>query len=277
MNKSSFFQKLAVCSWSLKPENPADLVEMLRQIGISKIQLALGPIAYDKAWVEVKKKLSDAEIIVVSGMFGTKGEDYTTLETIRATGGVVPDETWEDNWQNILKLIPIAKSLEINLVSFHAGFLPESLQDPSYNKLLNRLKKIAEAFALQGIDLAFETGQEEATTLKDFLMHLDAPNVGVNFDPANMILYGKGDPVEAVQILSGFIKQVHIKDAVPASTPGVWGEEKEVGAGDVNWSAFFQTLAEGNYRGYFCIEREAGNQRIKDIITAKRHLLNSLT
>jgi len=272
MGADKILDSLAVCSWSLQPEIPEDLIAKLEMTGVKRTQLALGPLIYDINWAGVAWKLKDAGVELVSGMFGTKDEDYTTLDTIRKTGGVVPDKTWNYNWRHIQKVIPLAKSLGISLVSFHAGFLPESKKDPDHEKLIKRLKIIAHAFSAEGIDLAFETGQEDALALKSFLENLSAPNVGVNFDPANMILYGKGNPVDAVKILSPYIKQVHIKDALPSKTPGEWGTEVAVGTGAVDWKAFLAALNDGGFTGLMSIEREAGDQRIEDIKTAMAYL-----
>jgi sugar phosphate isomerase/epimerase len=102
------------------------------------------------------------------------------------------------------------------------------------------------------------------------LRKLSRPNLGVNFDPANMILYDKGDPIEAVRVLGPLIRQVHIKDARRTKTPGTWGEEVAAGDGEVDWPAFFATLKALKYNGDFVIEREAGNQRVADIQQASQ-------
>ena len=276
MGEQSLAERLAVCSWSLQPSDPADLIGQMRQLEMDRIQLALDPLRADEAWADAGRRLADAGVTVVSGMFGCEGEDYTTLESIRRTGGIVPDETWETNWANIRKTVPIAESLGLNLVTFHAGFLPEEPDAPSYEKLIDRLRMIADAFAAPGIDLAFETGQEDAATLKGLLDRLDKANIGVNFDPANMILYAKGDPVESVRALTGYLKGVHIKDAVPTETPGEWGAEVVVGTGAVDWPAFFAALDEGNFAGYLGIEREAGDDRVGDIRTAANFVIETL-
>jgi L-ribulose-5-phosphate 3-epimerase len=92
----------------------------------------------------------------------------------------------------------------------------------------------------------------------------------VNFDPANMILYGKGDPIDAMRTLGPWIRQVHLKDAKATSVPGTWGEEVPAGCGEVDWAAFFATLDGLGFAGDICIEREAGSQRVADIRTAKQ-------
>jgi sugar phosphate isomerase/epimerase len=276
MAKQSLAEHLAVCSWSLHPKDPADLIAQLKQLGMDKVQLALDPIREGGAWADAGDRLADAGVSIVSGMFGTVGEDYSTLETIRRTGGVVPEETWPTNWANIRRLVPIATSLGLDLVTFHAGFLPEEPGEAAYGKLVRRLGQIADAFADEGIDLAFETGQEDAETLKGFLDRLDKPNVGVNFDPANMILYAKGDPVASVKVLSAYLKSVHVKDAVETDTPGQWGSEVVVGTGQVDWPAFFGALKEGRFAGWLCIEREAGDQRVADIRAARDFVLKTI-
>jgi sugar phosphate isomerase/epimerase len=99
---------------------------------------------------------------------------------------------------------------------------------------------------------------------------LDRPYVGVNFDPANMILYQKGDPIEALRILAPWLKQCHLKDARKTSVIGKWGAEVPVGTGEVDWKAFFGVLDELQFEGNLCIEREAGPQRVADIKSAKQ-------
>lgn len=272
MAQPSLADRLAVCSWSLQPPTPAALVEALKRIGIDKVQLALDPIREGGAWGNGGKALAAAGIGIVSGMVTTVGEDYSTMDAIRRTGGVVPDATWPATWSNLRQMAPIAADLGIELVTFHAGFLPEDPHDPTYEKLMGRIQQVADLFSGLGIALGFETGQEDAATLDEFLHRLGRDDVGVNFDPANMILYDKGDPIQALRTLAPRLKQCHIKDAIRTKTPGQWGEEVATGTGQVDWPAFFRVLDEVGYTGALAIEREAGNQREADIKTAKEYV-----
>lgn len=265
-----FAEKLAVCSWSLQPETPEALFKALDEIGIKRVQIALDPIRENPAWKNFPEQAAARGVACVSGMFGTVGEDYTTMETIRETGGVTPDKTWDQNWKNIQEIAALAKRMGLKLVTFHAGFLPHEESDPAFKKLMDRIVKIADLFAEHGLDLGFETGQEEGKTLKIFLEKLGRKNVGVNFDPANMILYGMGNPLEALRTLGPWLKQVHIKDANKTKTPGTWGDEVASGTGQVDWAAFFHTLRELRFDGWCCIEREAGTQRVADIKAARQ-------
>jgi L-ribulose-5-phosphate 3-epimerase len=271
MNTLSLADRLAVCSWSLQPADSHQLLNDLKMVDVPRVQIALDPIrTRPQAWTDFQKRCLEAGIGIVSGMFGTVGEDYSTMESIRQTGGLVPDGTWAENWQNIQAIAKLAQAMGIKLVTFHAGFLPHDHRDPAYQKMFDRIQRVADLFAEKSIELGFETGQESAATLREFLEKLQRPNVGVNFDPANMILYDKGNPIEALKTLAPWLKQCHIKDATRTRQPGTWGEEVVVGTGEVRWPQFFRTLADLGFAGYCCIEREAGSQRIKDIQAARR-------
>jgi L-ribulose-5-phosphate 3-epimerase len=274
---SSDSERLAVCSWSLLPTDPDDLVEKLRATGIHRVQLALDPLSESPAiWSGAGKILEQAGITVVSGMFGCVDEDYSTLDSIRLTGGIAPDGTWEENLKNIRATVPIATSLGIKHVTFHAGFVPHDPADPDFAKMVVRLRTVAEIFAAAEMSVGLETGQETADGLADLLEELQQPNVSVNFDPANMLLYGKGDPIQALRLLAPWIRQIHVKDANQTTTPGTWGEEVAVGSGQVDWPAFFSTLSEINFTGDIVIEREAGDQRLADIRTAREFIILSI-
>ncbi len=276
MNTNALTQRLAVCSWSLQPTSPQDLITKLQATGIRRIQLALDPLREaPDVWSSAPALLKQNGITVVSGMVGCVGEDYSTLETIRVTGGIAPDVTWEQNWKNFQINAEQAQGLGLKLVTLHAGFLPHDEQDPSFAKLKQRLIQVADAFEARGVALGLETGQETAADLLQFLQKLNRPNLGVNFDPANMILYDKGNPIDALRTLGPWIRQVHIKDAVRTSKPGTWGDEVAAGSGEVDWPVFFKTLKAVGFNGDFCIEREAGTQRVKDIATA-RELVETL-
>lgn len=261
-------KQLGVCSWSMLPRNAADMARIMGELGLKKLQLGLVPHREDAGIVDgVPEALAKVGARVVSGMFGTIGEDYTTMETIKVTGGIVPDAHWEGNQQVARDAAARAKRFGLPAVMFHAGFLPHDLQSAGFQKLAGRIEVVAGIFAEQGLNLLFETGQETASDLWAFFDHMEGRgvrNIGINFDPANMILYDKGEPIEALRKLLPRVKSIHIKDAIRTTKPGQWGTEVPVGEGQVNWHAFIKVLAEGNYTGDMHIEREAGDNRIGD-------------
>ena len=260
----SFSDRLAVCSWSLHPQSPKALADMLHQIGVTRTQLALDPIRVGGEWADGDAKLVDLGVTVASGMVTTVGEDYSTLETIKETGGVVPDATWPQTFSNFKQMAPIAQRAGMDQITFHAGFLPHEKSDPQYKKLAGRLTEVASLFADHGLICSLETGQEEAKDLRAFLEDLGKPNVKVNFDPANLILYDKGDPIAGLKTLLPHVASCHIKDAKKTKTPGTWGDEVTVGTGEVDWPAFFATLG-SSFTGTLALEREAGERRLGDL------------
>lgn len=264
---------IGVCSWSLQPRDPQHLLDSVRRLEVQGVQIALSPVVNDpETWAGAVDLLRGAGVSILSGMMATAGEDYSTLESIARTGGVRPDHTWEANRQHALAVAELAAASGIELVTFHVGFIPEAADDPERPVLLDRLRWIADAFAERGLRLGLETGQETAETLEQALAELNRANVGVNFDPANMILYGKGDPVDALRRLLPHIVQIHVKDAVPTTTEGQWGVEVPVGEGAVDWDAFLEAAAEIRPAVNFVIEREAGSSREADIIAARTRI-----
>jgi sugar phosphate isomerase/epimerase len=209
-------------------------------------------------------------------MMAMQGEDYSTLESIRTTGGVRPDATWDANLAAARENAALARDLGLSLVSMHAGFVPERRADPERGKVIDRMKAIIDVFAEAGVRVAFETGQESEGGMARALLDLRRPGAGVNFDPANMILYGMGDPVEAFDLLHEWVRQIHVKDATPSPTPGTWGTEVPVGQGAVDWDPLFRVAEKRNVDVDLVIERESGSARIEDVKQAhaliRRHL-----
>jgi sugar phosphate isomerase/epimerase len=275
--------RTAVCSWSLRPSGPEELVSLLRELKVMRVQLALVPCVEDVSrWGKACELLRDAGIDIVSGMLATVGEDYSTLESIARTGGVRSDRWWNANLDRAIRVAEFAAGHRISLVTFHAGFVPHERGDPARAVMLDRLRTVIDIFAQRGVDVAFETGQESAATLSQALANLERPRAVVNFDPANMILYGMGDPVAAVRTLAARIRQVHIKDAVATAVPGTWGREVRAGDGQVQWHEFLDAVREANAAAGrdredidLVIEREAGAARAGDVAHAL-DLLRSL-
>jgi L-ribulose-5-phosphate 3-epimerase len=265
--------RTAVCSWSLRPTSSRALVAACGDAGIDAVQLALDPLR-DGRWklAETRRTLTDAGIAIVSGMMSTEGEDYTSLDTIRRTGGLRPVRHWETNAENARVNAENAAALGIGLVTLHAGFLPESDEDEDDSEratMLERLDTIATIFAESGVRLGLETGQETAKCLIGVLDELGRTDVGVNFDPANMVLYGMGDPISALEKLGSRVLQVHVKDAEWTTEPGTWGTEVPAGTGAVDWSRFFDLVAAQDATIDVVIEREAGEERVEDVARAR--------
>jgi sugar phosphate isomerase/epimerase len=264
---------MGVCSWSLRPGSPAELAQLAAQCGVGAVQLALEPLR-SRAWdvSDLRSVLEVSGLRIASGMFEPVGEDYSTITRIRETGGVLPDSTWEENRRRAGQAAAIAEELGIGLVTLHAGVIPHGAGDPQRGRVLDRLRVLVELFAERGVSLGLETGQETAESLSRFLDELGSESVGVNFDPANMILYGTGDPIAALRQLLPRVVQVHLKDAIPSARADDWGTEVPVGAGAVDWPAFMGLVASGVRIIDTMLEREAGDARVEDIRRGLTHL-----
>ena len=214
---------------------------------------------------DIEEYLASGRWTISSTLHNSRYDDYSTLESIRKTGGLVPDEHWEENRRIIADVVRLSAEWKSPYMMLHAGYINPA-DKAGHRKLTDRLKYVRDLCADAGIGLTLETGQETADDLAETLT--DLPGVFVNFDPANMILYGKGDPVRAVKILAPWIRHVHVKDANYTKTPGTWGEEVEWTKGQVNADAFIAALDEIGFKGFLAVEREAGNNRAGDIAAA---------
>ena len=256
---------VGVCSWSLQSD-VGGVAEAMSKLGIEHVHLAVGPALKtdgDKYLEEISRK----NWTISNTMIGFPQEDYSTLESIKKTGGIVPDECWEENHRLFGGAVEVTAKLGVKYLSLHAGFIDDS-DTAGAKKFFDRIKCLADLACEKQIELLLETGQETAVELKEFLEELNHPAVGVNFDPANMILYDKGNPIEAVKVLGPWIKHIHIKDAIRTKETGTWGAEVVWGQGDVDTELFLKTLKDIGFGGVLAIEREAGDDRFGDIKTA---------
>ncbi len=257
-------QPIGICTWSL--HNDLNQVsQTLKEAGLSHIHL---DIAVLEAF---RNSISENNWTVSSTMVGFPQEDYSTLESIRKTGGIMPDDCWEQNRQRALEAIRLTAGMGVDYLSTHAGFIDHD-DASGYATFCSRMRELADAARDAGVMLLLETGQETAADLRRCLEDLNHPALGVNFDPANMILYGKGNPIEAVRVLAPWIKHVHIKDAMASKVPGEWGTEVPWGDGEVGSQQFIQTLREIGFAGTLAVEREAGDARMADIKLAVERL-----
>jgi len=270
---------VGVCSWSLQVKSVPELKRLTDRLGIDVVQIACGD-PHHAAWDEgdgLPAAARAAGFRLCGTMLGFPGEDYTTPQTIQKSGGFGNPATRPERLERFQWALERTKALGLSDMMLHAGFLPEP-GSPERKPFLDTLAKVSQLAAEKEITVAFETGQETADLLRLTLDELQCPNLKVNFDPANMLLYDKGDPLRAVEILGPDIRSVHVKDANRPTTPGQWGEEVPLGQGQANIRQFVKALQKVGYRGALCIEREVGNQeeRLRDAAHGIRYLRECL-
>lgn len=270
---------IGVCSWSLQVKSVPELKRLLDRLCIDVVQIACGD-PHHAAWEEGDKlpEAAKAAGFRMSGaMLGFPGEDYTTPATIEKSGGFGNPATRPERLDRFKWALERTLALGLKDIMLHAGFIPEP-NKPDRKPFLDTLAKVSDLAKAKGITVSFETGQESADLLRRTLDELKCPNLKVNFDPANVILYDMGDPLRAVEILGPDIRSVHVKDGIRTKVPGTWGEEVPLGQGQVNIRQFVRTLKKVGYRGPLCIEREVGDQeqRMADVAHGIRYLKECL-
>lgn len=250
--------------------------QTVKELGIPTIQLHAPPRHLRTK--EYTKQLSDdlesAGIKVTVVFCGFPGESYADIPTVRRTVGLVPVETRQERLQETEEISDFAAELGVDAIAMHIGFIPEDPNDPLYAEVVEACRRVCDYAIKNGQRFHLETGQETADTLLRFINDVGKENLFVNFDPANMILYGSGEPIEALRKVGKYVRSVHCKDAKWSSRPGEeWGEEVPLGQGDVNIPLFLKTLKEVGYVGPLTIEREiTGEQQRKDVAEAVKYL-----
>lgn len=267
---------VGVFSASLHPKTPDELFEMLKKVDLNVIQLGLIDSAFrEPAAVDrTEELLEENRTEVVATFFGFDGEDYSSIPRIRETGGFVTD--YNNRLQVLRDIVAITKRLGVPAIGGHAGFIPEDPNDPMYITMMERLGYVADMLAGEGLTLLLETGQETPEGLYNVMAELARDNVQINFDPANLILYGMSEPVEAVRRLGHLIYSVHAKDAKPSGEPDVWGAEQLLGEGAVDYPRFLRALKEEGFTGSLIIECEMGGDPLHDVVHARDRLRNWL-
>jgi len=203
------------------------------------------------------KRLADYQSKLTCVFCGFEGESYADIPTVARTVGLVPPATRAARTQELKEISDFAKLLGCNAVGLHVGFVPHDRSLPLYKEVVAVTRDVCDHCASRGQTLHLETGQETADDLLAFIQDVQRPNLGINFDPANMILYGTGEPIAALKKVGRYVKSIHCKDGKWAKNPGKeWGQEVALGDGDVGMENYLRTLKEIGYDGPLTIERE---------------------
>jgi sugar phosphate isomerase/epimerase len=203
-------------------------------------------------------RLDELGIRLTAVFGGFEGESYADIPTTQHTVGLVPPETRATRTAEMKEIADFARRLNCPVVALHLGFIPHApVGDAAYEGILDVTRDICDHCRSLGQDVHLETGQESAEGLLKFLADVQRDNLFVNFDPANMILYGTGEPIEALKQIGPYVHSVHCKDALWSDRPGeTWGQEVPLGQGQVNIESYLRTLLEIGYDGPLTIERE---------------------
>ena len=264
-------QKLRIGVMASLTEDTRAEIEKVRQLNLSCCQLACwNPDLYTaKNASETAAALKEFEVDVTSLWTGYPGPAVWNFLEGPSTIGFVPPDYRQMRVDALIKGAQFAAHLGFDSITTHAGFIPESPNDPLYAGTIEALAQIASRCKELGLAFCFETGQETPTTLLRAITNIGTGNLGVNLDPANLLMYGKANPVDALDILGPYVKGVHAKDGEYPTEPANLGVEKPLGEGRVDFPRFVAKLKSFGYSGALTIEREiSGDQQIKDITSA---------
>ena len=192
------------------------------------------------------------------------------------TLGLVPAEYREARVKNLCDGSDFAKKLGVENIVTHMGFIPENPYDPEFEPLCDAIRTVAEHMKKNGQYLLFETGQEPPVTMLRCFEKVGTDNLGINLDTANLILYGKANPVDSLDVFGSFVRNLHAKDGLYPTDGMHLGKEVAIGQGKVDFAVLFRRLRELGYDGDITIEREIkGEKQLEDIL-ASREYMNEL-
>jgi sugar phosphate isomerase/epimerase len=252
--------------------DPARALAKVHDLGIPTAQIYVEEFSPDLAG-KLRAALDSYKIEATSVVVGGPGREVWNFYEGPQTIGLVPRATREARAAHIRKASDFAKSCGIAAVQTHCGFLPEDPNDAAYKETVTLLRELANYCKSSGQNFRYETGQETPITLVRTIEDVGANNQGVNFDLANLILYGKANPVDAIEILSPYIQGIHAKDGLWPANPKELGQEVPIGKGKVDFPRIIARLKELQYQGAVTIEREiSGAQQMEDVRAAKAFL-----
>lgn len=252
-------------------------LDSVKEFGVSTVHLHApdANLRTVEKTAEIKAQFEEARIEVSVVFAGFPDDDYTTTDLVKETVGLVPPDRRERRLAEIVDIADFAHGLGVDAIGMHLGFVPQDPTDPDFTSIVNVARQVCDHCLTIGLFLHLETGQETAEELLTFIHAVDRENLAVNFDPANMILYGAGEPLVALDIVGPYVRSVHCKDAKFERKPGQpWYEDAPLGQGDVDIKSCLLKLRDLGYDGPLTIEREYSPDQVRDIKTALELLEN---
>src|SRR5438067_11891615 len=253
-------------------KDPDASMAKVRDLGLPTSQVFVDELEMELVG-KLRQALEKHQIEATSLVVGGPGKEVWDFYQGPLTIGLVPRETRAARIAHIKKASDFAKQCGIEAVQTHCGFIPENPNDPLYKETVAAAREVVAYCRNNGQNFRYETGQETPITLVRAMQDVGLDNQGVNFDLANLILYGKANPVDAIEILAPHVQGIHAKDGLWPTNPRALGKEVPIGRGKVDFPRIIARLKQLNYQGAVTIEREvSGPQQIEDVRAAKAYL-----
>ncbi|MBQ6825445.1 MAG: sugar phosphate isomerase/epimerase [Clostridia bacterium] len=247
----------------------------LKEAGFNSFQLSSwNPNVFTDENAEfIKATVEKYEVEISAFWCGWQGPSVWDFYDGQLTLGLVPPEYRQMRIENLIAGADFAKKIGVTDIITHMGFIPENPNDPNFAPLCVAIRTVANHLKENGQYLLFETGQETPVTMLRCFEKVGTDNLGVNLDTANLILYGKANPVDALDVFGKYVRNLHAKDGKYPTNGHDLGEETRIGDGKVDFKALFEKLHEIGYDSYVTIEREiSGDKQLEDILYAKKYL-----
>lgn len=272
--------KIGVCLVYDDVSSVEEQVRKVRKSGFNSVQvIGWKHDIMTKENAKIIKSCFEKYDVEISALWcGWEGPTEWNFYEGHKTLGLLPEEYREKRIENLCVGSDFAKYLNVTDVVTHMGFIPENPYDVQFKPMCEAIKKVAQHCKSNGQFLLFETGQETPVTMLRCFETVGADNLAINLDTANLILYGKANPVDALDVFGKYIRNIHAKDGTYPTNGHDLGKEKRIGDGKVDFKSLFIKLKELGYDRYVTIEREiSGDEQIKDIEYAKNYLENIIT
>ena len=247
---------------------PEAAIQRVKDLGLPTLQACCGPAAYDsdETLERLKKAAAENGVEVSTVWAGLPGPAVWNFTEGPRTIGLVPAQYRPERTEALKKAAAWASRLGAPSITTHCGFIPQDPDDPDYIGTVESLKEVAAACEEHGVEFWFETGQETPITLLRTMEDVGAGNLGINLDPANLLMYGNGNPVDALDVFGIYVRGMHAKDGEYPANGRELGHEKPLGMGRVNFPALMAKLRSMCFSGAVTIEREiSGDQQVADI------------
>ena len=257
--------------------NPRGIIQEVKSLGVRCGQMGIpGDYVLEGVADEWRQALEEEDFALATLFAAYNGESYADIPAVQRTVGFIPPATRAEREQRTLAVSDFAAALGAPGIATHIGFVPEDENDPDYVAVRDMVRRVCDHAANNGQTFALETGQEPAPVLLRFFKDVGRDNLRINFDPANMILYGTGEPLGAFEMVAPHVVTVHCKDGdwPPKDQPDALGTERPLGQGSVGIERFIGRIKELGYRGSLHVEREGvqGEERLRDIRAAVKLL-----
>jgi sugar phosphate isomerase/epimerase len=250
-------------------EDPAEPINRVREVGLPTCQIGWPPFGTVEHGRRVRAAADAAGVEITTLWAGLPGRTVWNFLQGPITIGLVPPEWRQVRVEALEAAARVAAEIGVPSITTHVGFLPEYPYDPLFLGTLEGLRQVAGTCAQHGVSFWFETGQETPITLLRTIQMIGTDNLGINLDPANLLLYGKGNPVDAVDVFGEWVRGVHAKDGEYPTDGDSLGHEQPLGQGRVNFPVLVPKLKAKGFRGALTIEREiSGPQQVADIKAA---------